>query len=81
MAASGTLIARAGYPAHLDTLGVASRFAMATVALLTWRDGQALYRAAAIRACPDCSRRARFGLSTAATLLIAIVAIVVTIAI
>ena len=81
MAASGTLIARAGFTAHLDTLGVASAIAMATVALLTWRHGQALYRDRSHPGMPPLQQTRAFGLLTAATLLIAMVAIVVTIAI
>ena len=43
MAASGTLIARAGFAAHLNGLGIASALAMATMAYLTWRHGRKIY--------------------------------------
>lgn len=43
IAATGALIARAGFNAHLDALGVLSAVAMALFALQTWRRGQAIY--------------------------------------
>ncbi len=80
MAASGTLIARAGFTAQLDALGVAIAIVMATIALLTWRYGQTLYRD---RGPGDTLPRQQAGALaalTAATMLIAAVALVVTIA-
>ena len=81
MAGSGTLIARASFAAHLDVLGVATAIAMAAITLLTWRHGRAIYRERGVAGGfpdhhPDALR-----LLTAATLLTAAVATVVTIAI
>jgi uncharacterized membrane protein YidH (DUF202 family) len=81
VAASGALIARAGFAAHLDTLGLASAIAMGTIAVLTWRHGQALYRDRSGPVMPRLHQTAALGLLTAATLLIAAFAIIVTIAI
>ncbi len=80
MAASGTLIARAGFTAHLVGLGVASAIAMATMAWLTWRHGEMLYRERGHAGASPHLQTAAFGLLTAATSLTAAVAIVVTIA-
>jgi uncharacterized membrane protein YidH (DUF202 family) len=81
MAASGTLISRAGFTAHLDALGIASAFAIATMAYLTWRHGRTIYgergRAEAFRHHQPGALR----LLTAATVLTASVAVVVTVAI
>ena len=81
MAASGTLIARAGFAAHLDGLGVASAIAMAAMALLTWRHGQVIYRDRGLASTARHHQPGALGLLTAATILTAAVAIVVTIAI
>ena len=81
MAASGTLIARAAFTAHLDVLGVASAVAMAMLALLTWRHGQAMYRE---RRDPPMSPHlptGEFVLLTAATVLTATIAMLVSIVI
>ncbi len=81
MAVSGTLIARAAFTAHLSALGIASAVAMAMMALLTWRHGQAIYRE---RRHPGTSPRVQaseFALLTVATLLTAAVAILVSIVI
>jgi uncharacterized membrane protein YidH (DUF202 family) len=81
MAASGALIARAAFTAKLDALGVVIAVAMATIALLTWRHGRAIYE---LRRRPDAHlalQTGAFGLLTAATLLIAVAAVVVTLAI
>ena len=81
MAASGTLIARASFAAHLDALGVATAIAMAAITLLTWRHGWAIYRERGVAGgFPDHQPNA-LGLLTAATLVTAAVATVVTIAI
>ena len=81
MAASGVLIARAAFVGHLPALGVASAAAMAILAALTWRNGQATYRERREPRTPRRLQMAAFGLLTAATVLIAAIAIVVTIAI
>ncbi len=80
-AASGALIARAGFTAHLDTLGLASAIAMATIAVLTWRHGQSLYRDRTGPVIAPHHQTAALGLLTAGTLVIAAFAIIVTIAI
>lgn len=79
MAASGTLIARAGFTAQLAALGVAIAIVMATIALLTWRYGQTLYRDRGPGGTLHPQAGALAAL-TAATMLIAAVALVVTIA-
>ena len=81
LAASGTLIARAGFAAHLDALGVATAIGMATIALLTWRHGQTIYRARGLADTFPQRQPGALGALTAATLLTAAIAIVVTIAI
>jgi uncharacterized membrane protein YidH (DUF202 family) len=81
VAASGALIARAGFTAHLDALGLTSAIAMATIAVLTWRHGQSLYRDRSGPVMPPLHQTVALGLLTAATLLIAAFAITVTIAI
>jgi uncharacterized membrane protein YidH (DUF202 family) len=81
MAGSGALIARAGFAAHLDALGVACAVAMGTMATLTWRHGQSLYRQRlALDAAPG-GQTLALGLLTAATVVTSAVAIVVTVAI
>jgi len=80
MAASGALIARAGFSAHLDALGVSCAVAMAALAGLIWRHGQQLYgERVGSTADPD-PQTAAFGLLTAATLVVATVALVVSVA-
>ncbi|MGO9751336.1 MAG: DUF202 domain-containing protein [Solirubrobacteraceae bacterium] len=81
IAASGTLIARAGFAARLDAVGLASAIAMATMALLTWRHGQTINRDRRRAGTLPSQQPWALGLLTAATLLTAAVAIVVTIAI
>ena len=81
MAASGVLIARAAFLGHLPILGVVSAVAMAILSALTWRNGQAIYRERRQPWMPRHLQTAAFGLLTAATVLIAAIAIVVTVAI
>jgi uncharacterized membrane protein YidH (DUF202 family) len=81
MAASGTLIARAAFAARLDVLGVAGAIAMATLAWLTWRHGREIYYGRELSGAVTHPQTRALGLLTAATLLIALVAVVVTIAI
>jgi uncharacterized membrane protein YidH (DUF202 family) len=81
MAASGTLIARAGFAAHLNALGVASALAMATMAYLTWRHGRTIYHQRGHAGASPHHQPGALGLLTAATLITAGVGIVVTIAI
>jgi len=81
MAASGVLIARAAFVGHLAALGVACAIAMATLSALTWRHGQVIYRERGEPHMPAPLQARAFGLLTAATVTIAAIAIVVTIAI
>lgn len=81
MAASGTLIARASFLAHLDALGLASAIAMATIALLTWRHGLAIYRERGVAGTFPHHQPGALGALTAATLLTAAIAMLVTIVI
>jgi uncharacterized membrane protein YidH (DUF202 family) len=80
IAASGVLIARAAFVAHLDVLGVACAIAIAALAYLTYRHGRTVY---ARRGQPGAfahPHTATLGRLTAATVAIAVVAVVVTIA-
>jgi hypothetical protein len=63
----------------LDALGVASAIAIAAIALLTWRHGQAIYRDRSPVGTYTDHQPGALGLLTAATLVIAAVAIIVTI--
>ncbi len=81
MAASGTLVARAAFVGHVPALGVGSAIGMAAISALTWRHGQRIYPGRRkSRMSADLQTRA-FGLLTAATVLIATTAILVTIVI
>jgi Domain of unknown function (DUF202) len=81
LAGSGTLIAHAAFVANLDVLGVACAIGMATMAILTWRHGQTIYaERSALGTFRHHQPRALRRL-TAATLLTAAVAIMVTLAI
>jgi hypothetical protein len=81
MAASGTLIARAAFVAHLDALGVAIAIAMATMALLIWRHGWAIFRERGVAGAFPHHQPGALGALTAATLITAAVATLVTIVI
>jgi uncharacterized membrane protein YidH (DUF202 family) len=81
MAGSGVLIARAAFVGNLAVLGVACAVAMAILSALTWRNGQAIYRERREPWLPQRLQTTAFGLLTAATVLIAAIAIVVTVAI
>lgn len=81
MAASGTLIARGAFTAHLDALGIGSAVAIAVMALLTWRHGQTIYRERRITYMSARRQTREFVLLTAATVLTATGAILVSIAI
>jgi hypothetical protein len=80
MAVSGTLIARAAFAAQLAALGVASAIVMATMAVLTWRHGRVIYGERGRAGAFPHHQPGALGLLTAATVLTAVVAIVVTIA-
>jgi uncharacterized membrane protein YidH (DUF202 family) len=81
MAASGTLIARAAFAAHLVALGIASAVAMGAMALFTWDHGRAIYRDRGLAGGFPHHQPGALELLTAATLVIAFIAVVVTIAI
>jgi uncharacterized membrane protein YidH (DUF202 family) len=81
IAASGALIVRACFSAHLDVLGIVIAIFMAIFALVIWRHGQETYAGPGP---PDADRRrqrrALAGLTTA-TLVTALLAIIVTLAV
>ena len=77
--ASGTLIARAAFVAHLDAIGVISAAVAAALALLTWRQGNVLYRERAINDSQPHHQPGALGFLMAATLVTAAVALIVTI--
>ncbi len=81
MAASGTLIARAAFAAGLDVLGVACAVAMATSAWLTWRHGRVIYYGRQMAGQFTRPQTHALALLTGATLLVAGLAVAVTIAI
>jgi uncharacterized membrane protein YidH (DUF202 family) len=81
MAGSGLLISRAAFTANLRTLGVASTIVTAIMALLIWRHGQTIYRQRGLAGRFPYHQPAALGLLTVATVLTAVVAILVTVAI
>jgi len=81
MAGSGVLIARAAFTANLDALGVASAIAMAIMALLIWSHGQTIYRQRGVAGTFPYHQPGALRLLTVATVLTAMVAILVTVAI
>jgi len=81
MAASGTLIARAAFTADLVVLGIASALSMGAMALLTWNHGRTIYRRRSSTSGFPHHQPGALGLLTGATLLIAAVALAVTIAV
>ena len=81
MAASGTLIARGAFTAHLDALAVVSALAMAAMAVLTWRHGQSIYLQRRRTGTSRRTRTGEFALLTAATVLTAIAAVLVSVAV
>jgi hypothetical protein len=78
IAASGTLIARAAFVEHLSVLGVVTAVAMATLSALTWRHGQVIYRQRHPPGMTPHVQTSALGLLTAATVLIAAIAVIVT---
>jgi uncharacterized membrane protein YidH (DUF202 family) len=77
--ASGTLIARAAFVAHLDVIGVVSAAVAAALALLTWRQGNVLYRERGVDSSDPHHQPGALGFLMFATLLTAAVALIVTI--
>jgi uncharacterized membrane protein YidH (DUF202 family) len=80
MAASGVLIARAAFVGQLAALGIISAIAMAILSALTWRHGQLIYRERRAPGMSSHLQTTAFYLLTVATVLVAAVAILVTIA-
>ena len=81
LATIGVLIARAGFVARLDLLGVLSAIAMGAIALLTWRYSHAVYRDRGGAGRFPHHQPAAIVLLTAATLFTGAVALIVTIAV
>jgi uncharacterized membrane protein YidH (DUF202 family) len=81
MAASAVLIARAAFVGHLAWLGVVSAVAIATLSALTWRHGHVIYGERREPGMPQHLQTDAFAQLTAATVLIAAIAIVVTVVI
>ncbi|MGZ4186941.1 MAG: DUF202 domain-containing protein [Solirubrobacteraceae bacterium] len=79
MLAIGTLIARAAFEANLDVLGVIAALGTLVLALLTSRQGNALYRERALAGSQPHHQPGALGVLMSATLMIAVVALVVTI--
>jgi uncharacterized membrane protein YidH (DUF202 family) len=79
MLAIGTLIARAAFVADLEVLAVIAAIATVALALLTWRQGNALYRERAVASSQPHHQPGALGVLMSVTLLIAVVALVVTI--
>ncbi|MGZ4180762.1 MAG: DUF202 domain-containing protein [Solirubrobacteraceae bacterium] len=79
MLAIGTLIARAAVEADLDILGVIAALGTLALALLTWRQGNVLYRERAFESAQPHHQPGALGLLMSATLVIAVVALIVTI--
>jgi uncharacterized membrane protein YidH (DUF202 family) len=80
IASNATLIARGAFTAHLDTLGVASAVAISALALMTWRHGDVIYRKRRLTGTTPHTQANEFVLLTTATVLIATVAMLVSIA-
>jgi uncharacterized membrane protein YidH (DUF202 family) len=79
MLAIGTLIARAAFEANLDVLAVIAGIATLTLALVTWRQGNSLYRERAVSSSEPHHQPGALGFLMSTTLLIAVVALVVTV--
>jgi uncharacterized membrane protein YidH (DUF202 family) len=81
MAASGALIARAAFESHLVALGVVSAVGAAVLSILTWHRGRTVYRERRNIGAPPRLQTRAFSLLSAATFLIAMIAVIVTVAI
>ena len=79
MLAIGTLIARAAFVADLDGIAVIVAIATLAVALVTWRQGNALYRERAVDSSEPHHQPGALGFLMSVTLLIAAVALIVTV--
>jgi len=79
MLAIGTLIARAAFDADLDVLGVIAALGTVGLALLTWRQANVLYRERALDTAEPHHQPGALGVLMAATVVIAVVALIVTI--
>ena len=81
MAASGVLIARAAFVERLDVLGAVIAIAMAALTMLIWRHGRLIYDERRHPGTLPHHQPGTLGLLTAATVLTAAIAVVVTLAI
>jgi uncharacterized membrane protein YidH (DUF202 family) len=79
MLAIGTLIARAAFEGDLDVLGVIAAVGTLALALLTWRQGNVLYRERAVDSSQPHHQPGALGFLMSATLVISVVALIVTI--
>jgi len=79
MLAIGTLIARAAFEADLNVLGVIAAAGTLALALLTWRQGNLLYRERAVDSSEPHHQPGALGFLMSATLVVAVVALIVTI--
>jgi hypothetical protein len=80
MAGNGVLIARAAFTAHVVALGVAIGAVMSVIAVAAWRHGLETYSDRRLQSAGVRHQAEALRLLTAATLLTATVAIVVTLA-
>lgn len=81
MAAGGALIARAGFTAHLDAVGIIAVVVSATMVYFTWRHGRRLYLTRGGAGMLPHHQPGALALLTTATLLTGALALIVTIAI
>jgi hypothetical protein len=80
MAGTGVLIARAAFVAHVAALGVAIGAVMSVFAVTAWRHGLEIYSDRRLQSAGVHHQAEALRLLTAATLLTATVAIIVTLA-
>jgi uncharacterized membrane protein YidH (DUF202 family) len=79
MAAGGTLITRASFEAHLDVLAILIAILMAAMSFLIWQHGRTIYRARGRAGAFPHHQQGVLALLTAATLLVAGFALVITV--
>lgn len=79
MAASGALIARASFEAHLDAVALLVGIVMTAISMLTWQHGRTIYAARGRAGSFPHHQQGTLALLSAATLLVAAFALVVTV--
>ena len=79
MLAIGALIARAAFNADVDVLGVITALGTLALALVTWREGNVVYRERERDTSQAHHQPGALGFLMAATLVIALVALIVAI--